>query len=144
MKLEHRGNCIIMKNLRNDEDEARGLFDYYTRKIYVSSSLGLLERECVYFHELSHRECVEQKCGCWDKDTLCEYHAMKGELQKVIARNSTRLTKAYLKNVQRCLNKYLQNRRLWRHHLAATRRLRRTQTYKKLSDVHYKIRTVRK
>jgi len=157
MKLQHRDKCVLIKYIPdmgaslteegdwlkiNDRGETSGLFDEKTGKIYIRSSLSLLERECVYLHELSHSECFASKCKCWRNDYWCEYHAMRGELRKVVARDSIRLTRAYLKNMRICVKKYQANRKLWKSHLAAITLLMKTTTFKKLmSRVAYGEKT---
>lgn len=132
MKLEHRDNCVLVKYIPN-RAEASGQFDSDNGKIYVNIKLSLLERECVYLHEVSHKECYLKKCKCWEgKEYWCEYHAMKGELQKVIARGSLRLNRAYMKNVNRALDRYRANTKLWKPQLVAIGLLMKTKMFKKL------------
>lgn len=131
MKLEHRDNCILVKYIPN-RGEASGMFEEDTLKIYINSRLPLLERECIYLHEASHKECFLKKCKCWDSDYWCEYHAMKGELIKIIDRESIRLSRAYFENVTRCISKYKSNLKHWRVHLAAMQRLMKTKMFRTL------------
>lgn len=133
MKLEHHGNCVLIKFIP-DRGEAYGSFDEENGKIYISTRLGLLERECIYLHELSHKECFSKKCKCWKSNYWCEYHAMRGELQKVIARNNVRLTKAYLRSVEHSLSKYQTDSKLWKPHLAAIKRVMKTKAFKELAS----------
>lgn len=134
MKLEHRDNCILVKYIP-DRGEASGYFEEETGKIYVSVYRSLLERECVYFHELTHKECFDKKCKCWSKKTdyLSEYHAMRGELRKVIACKSIRMKRAYMKNLKRCLKKYRGDPKLWRSHLSAVEMMMRTGEFKEFA-----------
>ena len=131
MNLKHRDNCILFTYHPNPS-KVFGFFDDDDEKIYISSKLSLLARECVYFHESSHKECYDEKCKCWDKKTdyLCEYHAMRGELQKVRARGSVRLREAYLKHVKSALDKYRKHADVYGDHLKAIRKLMRTKDFK--------------
>lgn len=135
MNLKHPGNCILVKYIPN-QGEASGGFDEETGKIYIGIQYGLFERECLYFHELTHKECFDKKCKCWSKSTnyLCEYHAMRGELEKVIACESARMRKAYMKNVKRCLRKYRADPKLWKSHLSAIGQLMRTGAFLRISN----------
>jgi len=132
MKLLHRGNCVLVKYTPN-QDEASGLFDEVNGRIYISSKLPPLQRECIYYHELTHKECYESKCKCWDtSDYLLEYHAMRGELHKVLARNSIALNRAYLKTVETTLAKCARDPKLWRAHGLAMNKLMRTKAFKRI------------
>ena len=131
MELEHKNNCVLIKYIP-DKGEAAGYFDPDNMKIYISTRLPLLEREVVYLHELSHRECYLKGCKCWKSTYWCEYHAMKGEIQKVLARRSKRLNKAYIKSVEREREKYRKNPQVWGKHHAALKRLMKTELFKKL------------
>ena len=131
MKFDHRGNCVLVRYTPN-KGEADGNFDEDNGRIYINSQLSLLERECVYYHEVSHRECFDRKCECCKSEYRCEYHAMKGESQKVAARGSIQLNRAYLKNVRRSLLKYRASLKLWKNHFAALKRLMATKAFKSL------------
>ena len=128
MKLEHRGNCIIVKYIP-DRDEADGMFDYENGKIYIRSKLSPLVRECTYLHELTHKRCYQKKCPCFDSDYLCEYHAMRGTLQQVVKRGSRLLLRVYLQTAEEDLLRYQSNPE-WKAHLAAMRRLMKTKAFK--------------
>jgi len=131
MKLEHRDNCILFVYNPNPS-KVFGFFDEDDGKIYVSSRLGLLARECVYLHEKSHKECFDGGCKCWSKGTdyWCEYHAMRGELQKVRAIGCVRLKRAYLKHAKDALVKYNAQPEVYGAHLAALRKLMRTKAFR--------------
>ena len=132
MNLEHRDNCIIIKYIPN-RDEASGVFDPDNGKIYISAGLPLLERECAYYHELTHKECLLNKCPCWEgSEYLCEYHAMRGELNRVTTRDSLSLRRAYLRGVARCLKKYAHNPKQWCSQYKALTRLMKTKAFKQL------------
>ena len=135
MKLKHRDNCVLVKFIP-DRDEAYGSFDEESGKIYISSRLSLLGRECIYLHELQHKKCFLKKCKCWKSDYWCEYHAMRGELNGVIASGSSRMKKAYLKSMKKSLVKYQANPKLWKAHLAALKRVMKTKAF--LSIVSFK------
>ena len=132
MKLEHRNNCVLVKYIPN-RNEPDGYFDYETNKIYLDKSLTLAERECVYFHEITHKKCRDKDCYCQDKDALCEYHAMLGALNMVIARNSKSIRKGYFKSFYKCLARYKSDPKTWKAHLSACHRIMKLKAYKKLA-----------
>lgn len=131
MNLQHRNNCILF-SFHPDRKDAFGFFDEDEREIYISDKLNLLTRECVYFHELTHKECFLNKCKCWEGNSIywCEYHALRGEFLKARATGSIRIRQAYLKNVTRAIAKYKRNVKIWGSHLGAMQRLMRTKMYK--------------
>lgn len=131
MKLEHRDNCILFTYNPNPS-KVFGFFDEGDGKIYISSKLGLLARECVYYHEQSHKECFDKKCKCWSRKTdyLCEFHAMQGEFQKIKASGSLRMKKAYFEQVKAAVKKYKKQSKVYVHHLRAIARLMRTKAFR--------------
>lgn len=128
MKLEHIGNCTLFTFEPQKKTDWYGFFDE-GNGIFINAKLGLLERECVYFHEMGHRVCSLKKCKCLGVLSQEEYHALKYEFLKVRARNSKRLNRVYLKAVQKSFLKFKSDI-VWRSHLVALRRLRKLKMFK--------------
>ena len=135
MNLEHIGKCVIIKFMPN-KGEAGGFYDEENGRIYLNARLPLLEREVVYYHELTHKEHCQSKCFCWKSDYWCECHAMRGELQRVIARKSKRLSRAYYQNERRAIKKYNADPKVWKVHIKAFNRLRKTKMYKRHKAIY--------
>lgn len=134
MKLEHQNNDqVILFTYKPDKSEVHGFFDEDDRFVYLNVKLPRLERECVYFHELTHKKCFEAKCKCWRKTFLCEYHAYRGELRRVIETDNRRLTRAYFSVVNKAIEKMEANPTVWGSHLKALRKLMRTKAFKELA-----------
>ena len=143
MRLEYQNNDqVVLFTYNPDRNDAIGSFDENNEKIYINARLTKLEREIVYFHEITHKECFEAKCICWKKKSgyLCEYHAFRGTLRRVVdARNHLRsrfwqkLRKCYLREVEKALRKYSGDLTVWKTHLKALRKLMKTKAFKELS-----------
>ena len=57
---------------------------------------------------------------------------MRGEIEKVIARNSVRLSRAYMNSVKREIEKYKKDPKVWAKHYKALKRLMKTRLFKKV------------
>jgi len=128
MKLEHTNNCTLFTFEPQKKTDWYGFFDE-DEGIFINTKLGILERECVYFHEVGHRICSRNKCKCLSVFSQEEYHALKYEFLRVHTRNSKCLNRAYLSNVKRSLLKY-ESDVIWRSHLIALRRLKKLKAFK--------------
>ena len=129
-------------NLQYREHSAplAGYFEEETGIIYVSSGLPPLIAECVYLHELQHKECYDSGCECYaadrdDYNLLAEYHAHRGELIAVLERDSEALAQAYLKALAMEKVKIACDPRLWRSHRKAVARIERSKAYREVQDL---------
>jgi len=129
MNLEHRNNCILFCfTPAMKQGDWFGFFDEDVDKVFVYQKLSLLERECTYFHEMGHRTCFLNKCKCSENPMQQEYHALKYEFLKVLARKSQILNRVYLKLIRDSFLKY-GNNVVWRLHLTALRRLKKLKMF---------------
>ena len=132
MILKHISNCILFRYNPNPS-KVFGFFDENDGKIYINETFGIMEREVVYLHELSHRECFEKGCWCWKRksDYWVEYHGFRGEFYKVQSNGDKRLKKAYLKQLGNTIKKAKRNPKVWGCHFAALRRLAKMKSFRK-------------
>jgi len=130
---EHDKNVVLVTYHPNRTNVA-GYFDEEDGLIYLDAKRSRLVRETVYFHEITHKECFQAKCKCWNKKTsfLCEYHAFRGALQCVRATGSRKLQRCYLREVQKALKKYKADLKIWDSHLKALRKIMKTKAYREL------------
>lgn len=128
MRLEHINNCTLFTFEPQKRTDWYGFFDE-DGGVFINARFNVLERECIYFHEIGHRICFLKKCKCLGVLSQEEYHALKYEFLRIRARNSRRLNRVYLRSVQKTLLKY-KGDVIWRSHLVALRRLRELKMFK--------------
>lgn len=112
-----------------------GWFDPTQGLIFIDDTLCDTEKEIIYFHEDTHRDCLITKCHCWNKSMLCEYHAYRGELDRVLSSGKAALERYYL---LRCLDFMVHNidKAYSKDHVTAMRKVLRLKRFRALAKKH--------
>lgn len=100
-KFEHLADpSVILYVPHTKEQEIYGWFDRRNDTICLNNTMSPWYREVTYFHEDTHRDCWDNKCKCWNTVFWCEYHAFRGEFDRVRVADEPLLTIAYIDMLQ--------------------------------------------